>query len=148
MVSLKTILFSVCLRGWGFTLQTLHSQSLWPLRLEAPRAQNLRRSSLSVMHCALFLWFFMSFLSWPNLNRKILTSPFKLSSSQDLADRSHRLGFKVGLCLRVGDRMDGRTLAKVGLPQGVRSGAGFLVTQVLLSSPSEARTWDGGIPTR
>lgn len=82
------------------------------------------------------LWLSMSFLSWSKLSRKILTSPFKCSSPKDLPNRSHCLGLEVDFCLRWG--LNGRVLANADLPLGVRPGAGFLGTQVLFSSPSEA----------
>lgn len=70
------------------------------------------------------------------MNKKILTSPFRSSSSKDDPNRSHSLATEVGFYLRDGG-LDGRALAKVVLPQGVRPGAGFLVTPLLFSSPSE-----------
>ena len=61
-------------------------------------------------------------------------SPLKSWSSEDLVERSRCLGPELGFCLRAGGGM-ARAPAEVSLPQGVRPGAGFLVTHILFYPP-------------
>lgn len=70
----------------------------------------------------------MSFLSCSNLNRKILTSTLKFSSSKDLGERSHYRGSEgsFGLGGGVGVGLEGKGSGKGWSAPGSGQGQAFL----------------------
>lgn len=75
-------------------------------------------------------------VSWTNLNRKILTSPFKSPSSKNLRNRNLCLGPETGFCLRVGVRAG--LCRRPACSEGSGEGRLSQDSKVLFSPPQEA----------